>query len=324
MQPVYLQCSKDEENIADFQLLEMFSNEALLLLPLTSGKKRLGVALLVLESGPSSISKSELKIINDLTDQLASELLRSQNKNLEEKKKETEYITSLKLALKKFAHEINNPLAIIHNYLKTIDIKYSDNDLLLDEIHIIGEEIERISSIVAKMGKLSPYEYEEPESVDVNTTLAEILKLCRPTLFNDERKKFLFSPDKTLPQANCSKNGLKHIVLNLLKNASEALEESGKVEIETSFVENALQCSRGVKTNSIMIHIRDNGPGLPEIVKNNLYKPYNTTKKSGHSGLGLSIVKKIITEMNGAITCTSDVNEGTSFKLYLPVEEEHL
>ncbi len=122
----------------------------------------------------------------------------------------------------------------------------------------------------------------------------------------------------------CSKNGLKHIFLNLLKNASEALGEDGEVEIRTSIAENVLSTERGLKKDAIRIIVQDNGPGLPEVVMKNLFKPYITTKNSGHSGLGLSIVKTMVSDMNGSIACKSTIDGGTCFTLHFPIEEGYI
>jgi two-component system nitrogen regulation sensor histidine kinase GlnL len=85
--------------------------------------------------------------------------------------------------------------------------------------------------------------------------------------------------------------------------------------------------SRSQRTGSdgqgeILIRIEDNGPGLPETVKDNLFTPFISTKGIGHSGLGLSIVKKAVGDLGGTIDCSSEPERGTVFEIGLPVSKE--
>ena len=73
------------------------------------------------------------------------------------------------------------------------------------------------------------------------------------------------------------------------------------------------------ETASVEIIVRDNGPGLPEMVKSRLFEPYISTKGEGHTGLGLSIVYNIIQKLNGTITCTTEKDRGTNFRIVLPL-----
>lgn len=317
----YLQKMTHDENIADFQLLEMFENAVLLLAPLNVGEYSFGVVLLALPKGVTSLHEHEMKILFSLTSQLAGQLNEYEEQKNAEKKRETEHFQALSLATRKYAHEINNPLAIIQNYIKTIGIKFSKEKDLLEELNIINEEIGRISSIVEQMGKHDSLEYHQAESVDINASLADIVKLVRPSLFNSPEKRIHFKADSELSTAYCSKNGLKHILINLLKNASEALGETGEVEVITGYAENTLQDRNGIFKDAIEIVVADNGPGLSDMVKANLYKPFITTKKTGHSGLGLSLVHKMVKDMKGSIECISNAEQGTRFTVYLPAEE---
>ena len=98
-----------------------------------------------------------------------------------------------------------------------------------------------------------------------------------------------------------------------MKNAVEALPEGGRISVATKSSVNVSG------KNYTEIVIEDNGPGIPEEIQKNLFTPVSTTKGTGHSGLGLSITKNLVTEARGTITCRSN-NTGTQFQILLPNE----
>jgi len=290
----YLKANQGDENLADNQILEMIGHSSLLLLPMTAHGKVIGVVLLALPSSIKELPTSDLKILNVLAQQVGLNLHLEQTKAKHAEKLEAERMA-------------------------VVCLKFAENNDLQHEIGIIGEEIDRISKMVNQLGLLSPSENLEIEVLDVNHTISNIIHLVKTSLFNTDGKKLIFQPDADLPQIKCSQNGLKQIMVNLLKNAYEALPEEGAVEVSTRAVLKKQQVSGSTGISGIEITVKDSGPGLPEMVLANLYKPFVTTKKSGHSGLGLSIVHKIVVELKGSITCESNSTDGTVFKMYFPV-----
>lgn len=111
-----------------------------------------------------------------------------------------------------------------------------------------------------------------------------------------------------------SKDAIKQILINLLKNAAEAMIKGGSVTVTTR--QPAEELTTGKK--GIEIVVADTGPGLPESVTANLYRPFVTTKQNGHSGLGLSIVHKTVKDLGGTLSHTSSPADGTSFSIFLP------
>lgn len=198
-----------------------------------------------------------------------------------------------------------------------MSIRFADNTELQGELGIIGEEIERISRMVNQLGLLSPAENLEMEMVNVNSIIADIIQLSQAALFGGSDTTLVFQPGDDIPTIRCSKNGLKQIMMNLLKNAAEAMTAGGKVEVITEVLGKTDDSGGSFPGSGLRITVADNGPGLPEMVVANLFKPFVTTKKSGHSGLGLSIVQKLVSEMKGEITCDS-TSAGTRFIMVFP------
>jgi signal transduction histidine kinase len=125
--------------------------------------------------------------------------------------------------------------------------------------------------------------------------------------------------DDVLPKARLNKNSIKQIAINLLKNAAEAMPDGGSIHVLTSYLAAGTHADQQLATHNdkARIRIRDNGPGLPEAVRSNLYEPHITTKPD-HEGLGLSVVKHLIHSLNGSVTCDSS-NKGTTFTIELPI-----
>ena len=318
-QILYLRKNEGDENLADNQILQMVSSNTLLLLPMSAHGKTIGVVLLALPNSVKELPSSDLKILNVLSQQVGLNLHLEQTKAEQVDKIEAERIAAVSMTAKKVAHEINNPLGIINNYLKAMSIKFGENTELQQELGIIGEEIDRISKMVNQMGLLSPSENLKIELLDVNDAISNIIRLVKTSLFNGEGKQLLFHPGTNLPQIKCSQDGLRQIVVNLLKNAYEAIPGEGRVTVSTRAILKQQQLGVSAGVCGIEISIKDSGPGLPEMVQANLFKPFVTTKKSGHSGLGLSIVHKIVAELKGTITCSSNAKDGTVFRMFFPV-----
>ena len=129
--------------------------------------------------------------------------------------------------------------------------------------------------------------------------------------------------EKALPKVNVDKAGLKQVILNLIKNAVEAMSSGGNLYIQTRHFSVPVGSRHVVEKKDaigyIEILVRDEGPGIPDAIKEKLFDPYVSTKKSGHFGLGLSIAYNIVKSFQGYITCESIPGKGTVFKIELPV-----
>jgi signal transduction histidine kinase len=107
---------------------------------------------------------------------------------------------------------------------------------------------------------------------------------------------------------------IRQVILNLLRNALEAVQENGRIEISASLL-------RRDGKNAVKIEVMDNGCGIPEQEKDNIFEPFYTTKSSG-SGLGLANAKKIIEQHQGLIKVKGDEGKGAHFEIILPVGED--
>ena len=228
------------------------------------------------------------------------------------------------LAAAKIAHEVNNPLAIIKNYFKIFELKFTNSATLKEDLKILNEEINRVSALVQQLNNFSPSGHQQQEPVDLNALLADLIKILAKSILYTSNTQIHFTPDPNLPLIHAPANDIKQIIINLVKNSAEALQKGGNIYVETHQKELPYQKITETKTNPnqdrVMITVRDDGPGIAEEIASTLFEPFIGTKGKGNSGLGLSIVQNIITQLHGTITCCSDKEKGTAFTIELPID----
>ncbi len=216
------------------------------------------------------------------------------------------------LQLRAAAHEINNPLSIINNYLYLLSQKLDDDPEAAAQLNIIQEEMARVGTMVSGLKHLMNTDEEQttPDHVDINRLIEKLHVLLTQSMYKPRQQTLHLELDRSLPPVHCGVSSLKQILVNLLKNASEALPPQGEVWLTTR--DNLYKNGQ----HFFEIDLRDNGPGIPQEMFNQLFQPI-TSSKEGHSGLGLSIVKKLVDQLQGEISCSSSTS-GTRFQLLLP------
>lgn len=310
----YLVKDQQGANLADQQILSVFDCSRAYPIPLVVEKTAVGVIVLGLPAGWDSLPADDVQLLTIIARQVALRLHLEQEKSRKAAELERERMAAISMTARKLAHEINNPLGIISNYLVTLKLKLSGERYVLDELTIIDEEIQRISSMVGQMEMYAQAPFSTFTWLDVNIIVRNIIQIAKPSLFNGSGVTVSFIPGADLPNLTTSKDAVKQILINLLKNAAEAMESGGRVIVRTR----KSQAEGLGGPGGVEIIVADSGPGLPEAVMDNLYKPFVTTKRNGHSGLGLSIVKKVVNDIGGELSCTSSPREGTAFTIYLP------
>jgi two-component system, NtrC family, sensor kinase len=198
-----------------------------------------------------------------------------------------------------------NSLTEIRIAEKKTDIEY----LLEDVPNLINESIDganRITKIVDGLKVFSRIDSDYKEILDVNETIENTLKLVQ----NEIKYTAELSIDYgELPKTMGYPGSLSQVILNILVNASQAVEEDGKINLRTT-----------LEKNCILISIKDNGVGISEETINKIFDPFFTTKPVGlGTGLGLSISSGIMKQHGGQIEVDSKIGEGTLFTLYIPV-----
>ena len=214
------------------------------------------------------------------------------------------------------AHEIKNPLSSIKGSAQILSEDMSNEDRSLTDL--ICEEVDRICSLVDRMEVFSDHRQIKKSEINIHSVLKHVKKLAE-TGFG-KHVKFIELYDPSLPNTIGDKGGLIQTFLNLIKNACEAVPvKDGQVSITTAFRQGVRVASDyGEKPLHLPLEICiiDNGDGVANDIKENIFDPFVTTKSNG-KGLGLALVAKTLGEHGGIIECESGTGN-TTFRILLP------
>jgi len=306
---------QDEEqssNLADVQLFNVVGGKGMMYLPMLVKQEQVGVVVLSVPEGKEAGVSRHHKQLQLIADQTAITLHVDDMKRKEARKLQVERMETASLAARKIVHEVNNPLGIISNYLRLLEIKIPENIEVKKELQVLGEEITRISAIVGQLNEFSTSTSSQSESVDINELISDMVQILAASLLAPADIQIHFTPDPLLTEIVTEKDKLKQIIINLVKNSAEAIGSGGSVTITASGK------AGGAAPGETVITLSDDGPGIPEKIQEKLFSPFLTTKSYGHSGLGLSIVQRAVHDLGGTIECESSREKGTRFTISLP------
>lgn len=205
-------------------------------------------------------------------------------------------------------HEASNPLSIIRNYLETLRLKLGEQHS--EGIELIKEEIDRVGNILLRLNDPDQPDTDSSE-FSINSVIEATAKIFSQSICATKQISLKLKLDNNQPVIHGNSAHLKQILTNLLKNAVEAVGEGGNIVLSSE----ASVCFSG--RDFVAITIEDDGPGIAPEIKQRLFSPVQSSKVN-HAGLGLSIVKKLIDDMDGSIVCRSSGESGTQFQILLP------
>ncbi len=210
------------------------------------------------------------------------------------------------------SHEIGNPVNAIRMTLdmmqKKMEVMSKEN--ITEYLYRVKSQIFRIEYLLKGLKNFNMYESLQPGIIDMPSFLDAFLAMVK----KDFEAKGVLIETVLQQDAAClyaDPRALQQVLLNILTNASDALEGRKDPKIVI-----AISASSGL----VKIQVKDNGRGIEESQLKDLFKPFYTTKNHG-TGLGLVIIKKMIARMNGTVEITSRFNEGTVVELCLPCEK---
>jgi len=215
---------------------------------------------------------------------------------------------------RRIIHEAGNPLTIIKGYLRLLDGKLPPEAEVRHEVAVLGEEIERVSSIIQRMSDV-PQEEIEDASLDICDQLRELLLLYRESLFDGRGIKVeTIFPSEPI-RVCCDGDSIKQILLNLWKNASEALGRGQTLTL--SLTSNIFHQGR----HFAELRLADNGPGISATALKALHHLPGGERGDNPRGIGLSIVGSLAQRLGIPVTCRSLAGEGTIISLLLPTAD---
>ena len=213
------------------------------------------------------------------------------------------------------AHEIKNPLGGLRGAAQLLE-RELPNQALREYTHIIIHEADRLRNLVDRM--MGPHQPLKKRPVNIHEILEHVRRLILaevPLTLSIEREY-----DPSLPEFFAEPEQLIQAVLNMVRNAVEAMQNQGVIRLRTG-IERSFTI--GPKRHRLVLRadIEDNGPGVPEEIQEHIFYPMVTAKPGG-TGLGLSIAQDIVAKHGGLIECRSRPGQ-TIFSLFIPLEASH-
>lgn len=236
----------------------------------------------------------------------------SLNRSMQDYLIESEKMASVAEVAVGVAHEINNPLFTIKNYLQVM-LDSAIEDEMRDKLEKVDREAGRIMETVSSLLSFSRVQRQPEPKADLKTVVEEVLTLVK---HKTKQKAITVRTEFTVAQApvHCEENKLKQLVMNLLMNSTEAVLQNGTIEV--------LVGSGGTE-GYYDLRIRDDGYGVPEDIADSIFEPFFSTKVTKkNTGLGLSICRNIVEDFGGAIDFESKPGHFTEFLVQLPTAEE--
>jgi putative nucleotidyltransferase with HDIG domain len=295
--------------VVEEQLLRILGTECLVCLPLVAENHCHGILIGGASSRQLAGFGARERLLRAFGAEVAAAYKAIRNEQAEVSRGLANAQEQYRDASRRVAHEVNNPLTIIKNYLSVLDRKLARREPVAGEMAILNEEIDRVARIINGLGEPQPTSQEGV--TDVNQIVADVVRLFGNTEYAPASVRLVSRVQDKPLETSGDADTLKQILVNLIKNAVEALPEGGEIAIANNGLINRdgrLYIELGVK---------DTGPGIAPEVMAKLFSPVQSTKGSGHRGLGLAIVHSLVKKLDGIITCRSD-KTGTAFEILLP------
>ena len=297
-------------DLAEAQLMRLLGGQALVCLPLVARGHCYGVLLGATAANRLAGLKGRARFLATFGEHAAMHL----------QAPETTIATPAQPAAtesrgttRKIVHEANNALSIVKNYLGVLDGRLEKQQSADKEMAILHEEVDRVGRIIRRLSGSA--ESGGTSIAELNSLIHNVVQLFQAGAAAPARTQITARTPETPNEVECDPEALKQVLINLVKNAFEAMPENGEIVVSDNGLVN-----RDGKLY-IEISVEDNGPGIPPDILASLFSPVQTSKGGHHQGLGLSIVHDLIKKDRGLISCRSGAR-GTCFEILLPIRQD--
>ena len=304
----YIGCSKNELLTKHYShLMKFFTYDRELAEQFLSKlQKREKASLFIQKAEDSEPQYYELKAFFDSDSQLyiVSIFDHTSYVRLQGQLKEQNYLKELGQMSASIAHEIRNPLTALKGFIELLK-----SEAPAEQEHyftIMESEFQRLDMILSDLLFLSSPRKISVQKVDLVELAKEVIDFMQFEALMHEVILQLEHDEQEQHVILGNNVRLKQMLINLLKNAIQAMENSGTITVQMF-----------VTDENVQVYVQDKGIGMDEEIRKNLFSPFFTTKEQG-TGLGLSLVKKVVDDFNGTIEVESELNVGTTFILTFP------
>ncbi|KAF0218861.1 MAG: two-component system NtrC family nitrogen regulation sensor histidine kinase [Geobacteraceae bacterium] len=239
-------------------------------------------------------------------------------RELEETVRQADRLSTVGTLAAGLAHEIKNPLGGIKGAAQLLEREIREDSELRDYTRVVLKEVERVNKIVDELLDLASPRKLALAPVNLHKILGDII-ILQKGVFADKRITFQQKFDPSIPPILADEALMTQLFLNLIKNAVEAVGETGQIKVVSRVWSDYSMTQKGERrSRMVAIEVSDDGPGIKKEELEQLFTPFFTTKAKG-TGLGLAICQKIVTEHRGMIKVDSDPGKGTTFTVMLPL-----
>jgi len=297
--------------ISDRQIIRRLNHEIVLSLPLGHGEQIIGAIVIGVNRHQKTSLDNLSTLISGYLRNVASQWLRHDQAQSQQDIEDDLQDELDQRDVDKLVHEISNPLSIIGNYIDIIKgnlkAEGAENNR---EFEILKEELQRIGDIVLNFK-------DAKDLVSPTVLLNDELKVCAPlyvkSVSRNKEIEIKWNLDASDAEINISRDGLRQIVLNLVKNAVEAKARDAEIMISSHHFVNIDGKAYAQFT------IADRGRGVDSITRNLLFSASTSTKRGANRGLGLSVVAEILGDFDGHIKYLETEGGGASFEVLIPL-----
>jgi len=233
----------------------------------------------------------------------------TERKRLEQQLFQSEKLAAMGRLTAQIAHELNNPIYGVMNCLDLLKSEVPESSSKRRFLEMATSETKRISELLRGMLSFFRPDEDVKTLVDLNSVVDDVIVFVGKQL-QEFKIQVVLELEDDLPKVLASGNQMKQVILNLIMNARTAMQRGGTLTIATTSLDGKVRFS-----------VSDTGTGIPEDVRDRIFEAFFTTKSDVKGvGLGLSVCFGIIHQHNGEITVESEVGEGTTFIITLPLE----
>ncbi len=236
---------------------------------------------------------------------------------LEEKARRQDRLTALGELAAGVAHEMRNPLTTVRGYLQILPANKNDDEFIAEFSDNLIREIDRLTRLTENLLNMAKPISPELQPVPINKIINSVICFMSDKF---EGVELIIGEAKENLPVNCDSDRIKQVFINLFMNAAEAMDHRGSIEVRFSRRSERLNENSEPQSYAVT-EVIDNGPGIPESIRERLFDPFFTTKDTG-TGLGLSLSNRIVEEHGGFLRVDSQTNQGTRFWVFLPLVDE--
>lgn len=273
-------------------------------IPMMTGDELVGILTVGDRVGGLDFSLQDLDLLKSISDQAAANLLNSQ---LSARLSQAKQLEAFQAMSAFFVHDLKNTASTLSLMLQNLPVHYDDPAFRDDALRAISKTVNNINDLISRLSVLRHELAIQAVDCDLNVLVDDFLKHQRAPSGVELVKEL-----HPLPKLRLDPQQIEKVLTNVLLNAKESLPGVGRISVQTDR-----------RQDWAILTVADNGCGMtPEFLRNNLFRPFQTTKKRG-IGIGMFHCKMIVEAHGGRLEVESAPGKGTSFHVLLPIESRN-